>query len=117
MTVAGRAMRVERAWGYELVWDMGGSHFCRLLHINRGHRLWLESRGTAADALMLCSGVLSLAFEDDRGDLRETRLLPGQVHEIPVKRRHRMIALEDCDVVTPTQPGLDDNVRVEDEAA
>jgi quercetin dioxygenase-like cupin family protein len=53
-------------------------------------------------------------FEDEAGRLDEMVLSPGQAHHIPVGRRHRMVALEDCDVVEVSTPHLDDVVRVED---
>ena len=107
-------MRVERPWGYELVWEVTSEAVGKVLHIARGHRLWLDTRERASEPLVLCSGSMMLVFEDERGELREVPLEPGHVHEIPVRTRHRMIAVEDCDVLAVTRQGLDDIVRVEE---
>ena len=108
------ALRVERPWGYELVWELSPEYVGKVLHIRRGHRLWLEARDRPCEPLLLCSGTLVLVFEDEGGSLREVPLGPGEVHDIPVKRRHRMIAVEDSDVFAIARLGFDDAVRVED---
>ena len=39
---------------------------------------------------------------------------PGDAFHIPTGLRHRMIAVEDCDVFEVSTPFLDDVVRLED---
>jgi mannose-6-phosphate isomerase len=46
--------------------------------------------------------------------MREITLEPGMAHHVPVGRKHRMIALEDCDVFEVSTNHLDDVVRLED---
>jgi hypothetical protein len=63
---------------------------------------------------VLCSGALVLAFEDERGHLREIALEPGQMHEIPARHRHRLIVVQDADLLSVAPAGHDDFVRLED---
>ena len=38
----------------------------------------------------------------------------GEAHHIPTGKKHRMIAVEDCDIFEVSTPQLDDVVRLED---
>jgi mannose-1-phosphate guanylyltransferase len=53
-------------------------------------------------------------IEDENGVMREITLEPGMAHHVPVGRKHRMIAVEDCDVFEVSTNHLDDVVRLED---
>ncbi len=109
------ALRVERPWGYELVWEVAPEYVAKILHITRGHRVWLASADRTSEPFILCAGRLMLVFEDERGSLREVVLRPGQVHEIPVRVRHRMIVMEDADVVSTSLRDVEDLLRIEEE--
>jgi hypothetical protein len=111
MTTA--CVRFEKSWGWELVWEVMPSVLGRVVHVNRGHRLWLES-GADTEDIVLCCGLLMLVSEDERGHLNEQPLAPGQVHTIPVRNRHRMIAVEDSDVVAVGAAAGDDVLRIEE---
>jgi mannose-6-phosphate isomerase len=110
----GGALRVEKAWGYELVWEVAPEYLGRIVHLNRGQRVWLESRGEPSRQLVICAGRMLLVFEDDRGRTCEVPLAPGQLHEIPVQTRHRMIAIEDSDLVVVSRGDVIDILRIED---
>jgi hypothetical protein len=108
------AVRLDRAWGCELVWPVGAEFIGHIVHVRRGHRMWLESDGESCRSLALCSGTLILALEDDRGVLREIALEPGHLHEIPANHRHRLIVVQDADLLAVAPVGRDDFVRLED---
>lgn len=106
--------RVEKPWGYELIWAKTADYVGKLLHINRGHRLSLQYHEKKEETIFVSSGRMTLVFETLPGILEEILLSAGQAHHIPRGRRHRMIALEDCEVVEVSTPHLDDVVRVDD---
>lgn len=106
--------RVEKPWGYELIWARTGDYVGKVLHINQGHRLSLQYHKVKEETFFLASGKMTLVFENDQGELEEIQMSPGDAHHIPVGRRHRMIAVEDCDVFEVSTPELDDVVRIED---
>jgi mannose-6-phosphate isomerase-like protein (cupin superfamily) len=106
--------RVEKPWGYELIWAHTGDYVGKILHINRGHRLSLQYHVKKDETFLLYSGRMILVFENDAGELQETELSAGAAHRVPPGRRHRMIAVEDCEVFEVSTPELDDVVRVED---
>lgn len=106
--------RVEKPWGYELIWAQTANYVGKVLHIRQGHRLSLQFHRIKEETIFLQSGKMNLVFEDQGGTLREIILTPGEAHHIPTGRKHRMIALEDCDVFEVSTPHLDDVVRLED---
>lgn len=106
--------RIEKPWGYELIWARTKDYAGKLLFINQGHKLSLQYHQKKEETIFLQSGKMSLVFENEAGTLEEILLLPGESHHIPIGRRHRMIAIEDCKVFEVSTPQLDDVVRLED---
>jgi quercetin dioxygenase-like cupin family protein len=65
------------------------------------------------ETIQLLHGALELEIGDERG--KEGRpLKPGDCFRISPGTRHRMVALEDCDVLEVSTPELEDVVRLED---
>ena len=106
--------RVDKPWGHELLWARTPGYAAKILHIKSGHKLSLQYHRQKEETIFLQSGRMILVIEDEGGELREVTLSAGQAHHIAVGRRHRMIALEDCDVFEVSTNHLDDVVRLED---
>jgi hypothetical protein len=107
-------LRFDTPWGWELVWDVAPDVVGRVFHVRRGHRLWLDGDGRTVDRIVVCAGLLMLVWDDEHGRLQERALRPGEVHEIPVRARHRMIAVEDVVVLAMTRADVGELLRVED---
>jgi mannose-6-phosphate isomerase len=106
--------RVEKPWGYELIWAKTGDYVGKVLHINQGHKLSLQYHRIKEETIFISSGKMLLLIEDENGKMEEVTMLPGESHHIAVGKKHRMIALEDTDVFEVSTPHLDDVVRLED---
>lgn len=106
--------RVEKPWGYELIWAKTKDYVGKILHINKGHKLSLQYHKIKEETIFVASGKMLFVFEDDQGVLQEIPLNQGEAHHIPTGKKHRMIAVEDCDVFEVSTPHLDDVVRLED---
>ncbi len=111
MAEIGRANdhRVDKPWGYELRWAVTDRYLGKVLHVNRGEALSLQYHERKDEWIMLVSGVLDLEL-----DGRVHRLRPGDTAHITPGTRHRMTAVEDCDVFEVSTPDMDDVVRLED---
>src|SRR5689334_25396992 len=90
--------RVEKPWGYELIWAKTKDYVGKILHINKGHKLSLQYHRQKEETILVQSGRMTFVFEDEAGKLQEIDLRAGEAHHVPVGRKHRMIAVEDCDV-------------------
>lgn len=109
-----KIQKVEKPWGYELIFARTGDYVGKILHVNKGHKLSLQYHRTKEETIYLQSGKLCLVFEEKSGELKEIEMVPGQAHHIPPNKKHRMIAIEDCDIFEVSTPHLDDVVRLED---
>ncbi len=106
--------RVEKPWGYELIWAKTAKYVGKILHVNKGHRLSLQHHVIKEETILIYSGKIEFQYEDDAGTLQSQVLTAGQSHHILPKRKHRMIALEDTDIFEVSTPELNDVVRFED---
>ncbi|HEY3353443.1 MAG TPA: cupin domain-containing protein [Polyangia bacterium] len=106
--------KVDKPWGYELIWAETASYVGKVIHINKGERLSLQYHRQKEETLFLQSGLMQLEhFLEDQP--RQTAVMkPGDSFHVPPGLRHRMIAVEDCDVFEVSTPFLDDVVRLED---
>ena len=106
--------RVEKPWGYELIWAETSVYAGKILHVKKGHQLSLQYHRVKEETIYLYSGKLKFVFEEKPGVLEDIILEPGQAHHIPPNHQHRMIALEDCDIFEVSTAHLDDVVRLQD---
>ena len=109
-----KIQKVEKPWGHELIWAKTKDYVGKILHINKGHQLSLQYHRTKEETIYLTSGKMTFLFENEDGVLQEIPMLPGDAHHVPVGKKHRMIAVEDCDIFEVSTPQLEDVVRLDD---
>jgi hypothetical protein len=63
----------------------------------------------------LLRGLLDLEVGRETEERRTVRMRSGESYRIPPGLRHRMVAIEECDILEASTPELDDLVRLEDE--
>jgi len=107
------ATRVDKPWGHELIWARTGRYVGKILHINKGEALSLQYHRIKDESIQLLSGSMELEVEQ-AGRRERLRLKPGDCFHIAPGMKHRMTALEECDVLEVSTPELDDVVRLED---
>ena len=107
--------RVEKPWGYELIWSHTDQYAGKLLFIKAGHRLSFQFHEKKDESIYMHSGMMQFQLEDDQGKIEEHRLFAGDAFRIRTGRKHRMIALEDCTVYEVSTPELNDVVRLDDQ--
>jgi mannose-6-phosphate isomerase len=107
------ARKVEKPWGYELIWAHTERYVGKILHIKKGESLSYQYHVVKDETIRLLSGVLDMDIEID-GKADKLTLKPEESLHITPGMKHRMIAVEDCDVLEVSTPELDDVVRLED---
>jgi len=106
--------KVEKPWGYELVFAHTDAYAGKILHVDAGQALSLQYHERKEETLYLLAGSYELVVEEG-GEMVHRRLQPGDCYHVPVGTRHRMIAgPEGCDILEVSTPELDDVVRLED---
>jgi len=104
---------VDKPWGYELIWAHTDRYVGKVLHIKKGESLSYQFHRVKDETIRLLTGVLELEIEK-AGQQQQLRLAVGEsLHILPLMK-HRMIAIEDCDVLEVSTPELDDVVRLDD---
>jgi len=104
---------VDKPWGYEIIWAQTTRYVGKVLHINKGESLSYQYHVVKDETIRLLSGALAMDIEID-GEQLKLELSPGECLHIVPGMKHRMIAIEDCDVLEVSTPELDDVVRLED---
>jgi mannose-6-phosphate isomerase len=105
--------RVEKPWGYELIWAHTERYVGKLLHVNAGHSLSLQYHNVKDETIHLQSGQLKLVVDEGQGFIDKLMQL-GESYHIKPLTKHRMVAITDCDILEVSTPELDDVVRLED---
>jgi mannose-6-phosphate isomerase len=105
--------RVEKPWGYEIIWAQTDRYVGKVLFISKGHKLSRQYHKVKDETLMVETGAMDLEIgEAARAETR--RMNPGDVFHVTPGTIHRMIAVEDVRVFEVSTPELDDVVRLED---
>jgi mannose-6-phosphate isomerase-like protein (cupin superfamily) len=105
---------VDKPWGHELIWAHTDRYVGKILHVNKGESLSLQYHLVKDETIMVLAGRLLFEhFEEGQPPVR-TELAPRQPFHITPGLRHRMTALDDCDIVEVSTPELDDVVRLAD---
>lgn len=106
--------RVEKPWGYELIWAETDRYVGKLLHINAGEALSLQYHEVKDETIHLLSGSMRFWSGPSESLLEEVKLEAGTSFHVAPGTVHRMEALTDCDVLEASTPHLEDVVRLED---
>ena len=106
--------RVDKPWGYELIFAHTDRYVGKILHVDPGQALSLQYHEVKDETLYLAEGEVELVVEED-GALTSLVLRGGDSYRITPNTRHRMVAGEEgCDIIEVSTPELDDVVRLED---
>lgn len=109
-----RGRRVDKPWGYELIWAETPQYVGKILHIERGQQLSFQYHRVKDETVYLLSGVLEMQVAGADEPRRTVHVQPGESLHIVPQLRHRMTAIETCEIVEVSTPQLDDLVRLED---
>jgi mannose-6-phosphate isomerase-like protein (cupin superfamily) len=109
------ARRVEKPWGWELIWADADAYVGKILFVRAGHSLSLQFHREKDESWYVQSGRAKLEL-GRAGDaiLNEAVIQPGATFRFPPGTVHRVTALEDTTIVEVSTPQLDDVVRLED---
>jgi len=107
--------RVEKPWGWELVWAETPSYLGKVLFVKAGESLSLQFHREKEESWYIQSGRAKVEL-GDAGDAilkEEVIVAPAFFHFVP-GTVHRISAIEDTLVYEVSTPYPDDVVRLED---
>ena len=105
--------RVEKPWGYELIWARTDRYVGKILHIEAGHVLSLQYHERKDESIYILSGEIVLRLEQGE-TLIERRMTQGETFHIAPPLVHQFEAVVTSDVLEASTPEIDDVVRLKD---
>ena len=108
------SITVDKPWGHELIWARTDRYVGKILHVRAGEALSLQYHRVKDETIMVLTGRLQLVYFAEGESPRSRELALREPFHIPPGLRHRMIAIEDTDVLEVSTTELDDVVRLED---
>jgi mannose-6-phosphate isomerase len=104
--------KIEKPWGYELIWAETDKYIAKILHINAGHSLSRQYHNQKEETFLVWSGTLKLEIGFPVEDV--FYMGPGNTYHCSPKTIHRLIADQEVDVLEVSTPYLNDVIRLED---
>ena len=107
--------RVEKPWGYELIWALTDVYCGKVLFVRAGASLSLQFHKEKDESWYVQSGRAKLELGDvGQGVLNEEVIGAGASFHYTPGTVHRVTALDDTTILEVSTPQLDDIVRLDD---
>lgn len=106
--------KVEKPWGYELIYAETEKYVGKVIFVRKGEQLSLQYHKIKDETMYLYRGRAKLEIQDAKDQSQIIELSPGESYHIEPGCRHRVIAVEDCEILEVSTAELDDVVRLED---
>ena len=107
--------RVEKPWGWELIWAVADAYVGKVLFVRAGESLSLQYHREKDESWYIESGRARLELgEVGQEALDEEVIVAGACFHYRPGTVHRVTAIEDTTIIEVSTPHLDDVVRLED---
>jgi mannose-6-phosphate isomerase len=112
---ARESTRVEKPWGYELIWALTDRYCGKVLHVRAGEQLSLQFHRVKDEAWFFVEGRAELEVAAAGEAVTTTEIVgPPAAFRFTPGTVHRVRALEDTTIFEVSTPEIDDVVRLED---
>ena len=106
--------RVDKPWGYELIWAESEDYVGKVLFVRAGHALSLQYHERKDESWLVQGGRASLELGEVGGELTTIEVSAGDTFRYRPGTVHRVTATEDTTILEVSTPHLDDVVRIDD---
>ena len=110
-----KAKRVDKPWGYELIYAVTEAYVGKILFIKKGERLSLQYHREKDETIYIYQGQIELQVGLKEDGLSVEVLSEGDAIRLKPLVLHRMKALVDTFILEVSTPQLKDVVRLEDD--
>lgn len=110
------AKRVEKPWGYELIFTPDGSPYTgKIMHLKAGTRQSLQIHDQKTETYYLASGKGGVIIENEKGEMVKVEFEEGKGYTAKVGQKHRIFGITDCDIWEVSTPETGNTYRLEDD--
>jgi mannose-6-phosphate isomerase len=106
--------KVDKPWGWELVWADADAYVGKLLFVRAGESLSLQYHDVKDESWLVQEGRATLELGEVGGELETVEIAEGDAFRFRPRTVHRVTALEDTLVLEVSTHQLSDVVRLED---
>ena len=106
--------RLEKPWGYELVYAATDEYCGKVIFIRAGEELSLQFHREKDETIYVQSGRVEFEVGDPGKPVDTEVIAPGRAFHLAPGTVHRLRALEDTVILEVSTPHLEDVVRLED---
>jgi len=107
--------RVEKPWGYELIWALTDAYVGKVLFVKAGESLSLQFHREKDESWLVHSGRARLELGSaGAGMLKEEVVGAGAAFRLRPGTVHRITAVEDATILEVSTPQVEDVVRLDD---
>lgn len=106
--------RIDKPWGYEILWAKTKDYVGKILFVKKGESLSLQYHNIKEETLYIETGECKIETGKDADHLEALHFGPGGVFHVFPKRLHRIVAVTDCRLFEVSTPHLEDVVRLQD---
>ncbi len=107
--------RVEKPWGFELIWAEAEAYVGKILFVRAGQSLSLQFHNVKDESWYVQEGRAKLELGEVGQGVLDTEVIGlGACFRFRPGTVHRVTAIEDTTIVEVSTPHLDDVVRLED---
>ena len=107
--------RVDKPWGYEIIWAESEQYVGKILFVKAGNALSLQFHNVKDETVYVHEGRVQWEIGEPGATLLDTEIVgPGTSFRIRPGTIHRMTAIEDTLMLEVSTPHLGDVVRLED---
>jgi mannose-6-phosphate isomerase-like protein (cupin superfamily) len=108
--------RVEKPWGYELLWAKAEAYAGKILFVRAGHALSLQFHREKDESWYMLEGRAEIELGAVGQAVTASEVVgPGAAFRFRPGTVHRVRAVTDTKILEVSTPQLDDVVRLEDE--
>ena len=107
--------RVEKPWGWELLWANSEHYVGKLLFVRAGHALSKQFHNVKDESWYFHEGRAEVELNAAGEAVEKSEVVgPGAAFRLKPGTVHKLTAIEDTLVIEVSTPHLDDLVRLED---
>lgn len=106
--------KIDKPWGWELVWAEAEDYVGKLLFVRAGESLSLQYHELKDESWLVQDGRALLELGEVGHDLETFEISRGDAFRFRPRTVHRITAIEDTLVIEVSTPQLTDVVRLQD---